>query len=115
LTGRGFFGLGFSDGFRCFRSFNLASDLFIFYFIKPRQTVKHVLAKIFFRSKYAKTRMKRAKTRQNSAETRQIYSQLQKPKAALSKLSLIPANSKPLSKWRSIKIEQKASNQNFNF
>jgi hypothetical protein len=56
--------------------------------------------------------MKRAKRRLNYAETRQISSQLQKPKAAISKLSPIQAYSKPLTKQNSAKIEEKVSKQN---
>ena len=69
----------------------------------------------FFRSNHAKTRQRYAKSRQNNAETRQITSQLQKQNAATSKLSPIQAQSKPHPKRYSVKIEEKASKQNFKF
>jgi hypothetical protein len=66
-------------------------------------------SKFSIRLKHANTRQICARSRQNSAEPRQISSQLQKPKAALSKLSPIQAYSKPLPKRHNAKIEEKAS------
>jgi hypothetical protein len=71
--------------------------------------------KFFVRSKHANTRQRCAKSRQNNAETRQIPSQLQKQKAAISKLSLIQAYSKPLPERNSAKLKKKLQTQNFNF
>jgi hypothetical protein len=69
--------------------------------------VKQTWHKFFVRSKHANTRQICAKSRQNSAEPGQIPSQLQKPKAALSKLSPIQAQSEPHPKLQSAKLKKK--------